>query len=90
MMNVNSPTHEILVLIAYTLNPGLNTPACEACGARALYISLFLHLCPECVCIRAAKALASLRICAYSPALSLLNKAISTKISCSGSDLITV
>ena len=44
MMNANSPAHETLVLIAHAQNPGLNTPAWEACGARALYVSLVLHL----------------------------------------------
>ena len=73
------PTHGILVLIAYAQKPLLNAYADVSSRVRAF---IYIHT----LCMREAKALASLRIfiSADSPRLSLFADRISTVISCTG------
>ena len=51
---------------------------------RGLRVGLSIHLQIHLLCIRAAKALASMCICAGSPEFSWLENLIGTKLSCAG------
>ena len=76
--------HEMVVLIAYAQKPPINVHADISCVDRGLmFVGVFIYF--NTLCMRAAKARASLRQCTDSPELPLLKKGISTTISCAGS-----
>ena len=71
------PVHHILALIAYAQKPPINVYANVLSGARGLTFVLSLHLHSYFYMV-AAKAQASLRICAGSPEPLMPDNAIST------------
>ena len=68
----------------------INFNAIVSSGARALHLTLSLHLHPYFVKASSKNALASQRMCADSPEHSLLADAIRTDISCTGPYVISL
>ena len=64
---MSGPAYEILVLIAYAQNPPLSahaavSSACSGARCNVMFVRVFIHI--HALCIRASKALSSLRMLA--------------------------